>query len=399
MKIAYIMPQFPVATETFAVSDVNALAALGHEVTVFALKPPTGEAATLRTQVPLAAGVTVAGWRVAPIDMPALIACLRHGMGLALRDFRLGLGALAISLRVAAVVHALRKGGFDVVHAFWSRHPSLVIAALAARRRNGAGPLLSAFAGAYDLVADDALVALGLAHADIRFTHAEVNRPYFVERGFGDVHVVRRGIPVEALAVGEGQADRRRIVTVSALDARKNVEGVIRSFALARARSNAALHLDIVGAGPDEDRLRRIVNELGLADGVRFLGHLSHRDVLARMRAAHTFLFLSHKASERFPNVVKEALYAGCYVVASATPGIGALVCDGVLGEIVPADDSEAAATALLRSMDEPPGRTVRRRRVAARLIARRWSSRRSMQRYASAWKGALADLTGEREP
>src|SRR5688572_32651439 len=60
MRIAYVLPQFPVRSETFAVSDVNALARLGHSVTVFALRPRNGETARLFAQTRLEPSVRVA---------------------------------------------------------------------------------------------------------------------------------------------------------------------------------------------------------------------------------------------------------------------------------------------------------------------------------------------------
>ena len=40
LRISYLIQQFPIPTETFAVSDVDALIAQGHHVSVYTLKPP-----------------------------------------------------------------------------------------------------------------------------------------------------------------------------------------------------------------------------------------------------------------------------------------------------------------------------------------------------------------------
>ena len=54
---------------------------------------------------------------------------------------------------------------------------------------------------------------------------------------------------------------------------------------------------------------------------------------------ASYFLMLSTKPGERLPNVVKEAMFAGCICFASATPGIDELIENGVSGFILPSDD------------------------------------------------------------
>lgn len=43
MKVTYVLMQFPLSTQTFAMSDIAALRSLGHEVSVECLLPPNGK--------------------------------------------------------------------------------------------------------------------------------------------------------------------------------------------------------------------------------------------------------------------------------------------------------------------------------------------------------------------
>ncbi|HXH23908.1 MAG TPA: glycosyltransferase family 4 protein [Vicinamibacterales bacterium] len=93
-----------------------------------------------------------------------------------------------------------------------------------------------------------------------------------------------------------------------------------------------------------ERELRALAAALGL-DGVRFLGFRS--DTQELLRAADVLLLPSTR--EGLPLAVLEAQAAGVPVVASPLPGILEAVADGITGVIVPADDDEGYARAILR--------------------------------------------------
>ncbi len=404
MKIAYVLPQFPVRSETFAVSDINALARLGHSVAVFALRPLDRETARLLAETKLEPAVRVGHASIRDIfAFPGR--SIRHGRAI---SWALGQAAaiagsypsLAASVppllpRLLGIVDEVLIGDYDVVHAFWGRHPSLALGALKAL--DVKRPMLSVFVGAYDLVRDDAFVDLGLTCADLRFTHTRSNEDYFRSKGLDDVEVVHRGIPIDDFGPVDADAPRaREVLTASTLNKRKNVEGVIRTFARIAAE-RPGVTLTVAGAGPDRQRLGEIAAELGLAQRVVFLGHIPREELFRRMCDASVFLFLSLKDSERLPNVIKEALLAGCSVVTSETPGIRELVKEPEFGSIVGRDDLEAAATALRAALDEPHDSAVARRRLAAEWIATHWSSQTQMASYVRKWQAQRALLDAER--
>ncbi len=401
MKIAYVLPQFPVRSETFAVSDVNALARLGHSVTVFALRPLDGETARLLAETKLEPAVRVGHASIRDVfAFPARSTrygravswALRQAVAIASSYPWLAASVPPLLPRLLGIVDEVLTGGYDVVHAFWGRHPSLVLGALKAL--DVKRPTLSVFVGAYDLVRDDAFVDLGLKCADVRFTHTHSNEDYFRRKGLFDVEVVHRGIPIDDFGPANADAPRaKEVLTASTLNKRKNVEGVIRTFARIAAEW-PGVTLAIAGSGPDRQRLEQIAADLGLAQRVAFLGHLPREELFRRMCDASVFLFLSLKDSERLPNVVKEALLAGCSIVTSETPGIRELVKEPEFGSIVQRDDLDAAATALRAVLDEPDDSAVVRRRLAAEWIMTHWSSQTQMARYVRKWEaqGAVVE-------
>lgn len=384
LRIAYLFSQYPLPTQTFAQSDIAALRELGHEVTVFTMKPPRGAPGAERdVRRPSLRGAL--RW---PDALAAAGAALPHIGRIiaanALSAPRTAATALASLPRAAEIADAITREGFDVVHLFWARHAGLVLPLLAARR---APAVRSVFVGAYDLVADDFLVRLSLGAADLAVSHAEINRPYLetmVPAGTPTA-IIRRGIPLLPHAPHIAR-DRALWVTASALVPEKNVEGVIRAFAAAQARG-AALRLEIYGEGPDRPRLESLCRELGCEARVTFAGHVDRAALFAAMQRASLFILLSRKPSERLPNVVKEALWAGCMVISSNSAGIEELLPDRALGLVVDPDDAEAVARAVDEVMQRDPASDDARIKAARAHVAEHFCATRNMAAYAEHWQ------------
>lgn len=399
LRISYILPQFPVPTEVFAISDINALRDLGHEVTVHTIKPrPKDVSARLRL-----CGV--------PDDLPIFRPNLSGALGwpkslwhsrkqarlMARRILasapsapRTALSALLCIPRVLEILEETRSS--DIVHVFWSRHPGLVLAAL---ESSDSRALRSAFVGAYDLVADDFLVEVTLGSAETVFSHAEANRAYARAKAPAPVpvHIVHRGIPLSPLG-SEAERDRYRWITASALVQEKNVEAVIRLFAAARALE-PRLTMLIFGDGPDRDRLQAIIEDLNCSKAISMMGHAPRHDLFEQLQRSSTFLLLSKKPSERLPNVVKEALWAGCSIISSKSEGIEELIPDPSIGFVVDPDDPEMGLAAVKTLLAESSSAADARRDKARAIIQGSFSSEGSMRRYVDSWRLALASREG----
>ena len=192
--------------------------------------------------------------------------------------------------------------------------------------------------------------------------------------------------------------DPFRLITASALVQSKNVEAVIRAFAAAHARENR-LRLDVYGDGPERPRLEKLAEDLNCSAAVSFKGHIRREELFARMNGASVFLMLSKKASERLPNVIKEALWAGCAVISSRSEGIEELIPAASIGKVVDADDLQAVAAALLAFLGETPAQSSARRCKAREFIGANFSSDASMRRYVEAWRNKAQFGNEARQP
>jgi glycosyltransferase involved in cell wall biosynthesis len=384
MRIAYLLSQYPLPTQTFAQSDISALRQLGQSVDIFTVKPRRAASDDAQEQVhrPSWRGALRwpgAIWRCRQA-LPDLLVAILPRLFTAPRT---ALMALACLPRAAEIADLIVRERYDVAHLFWARHAGLVLTML---KRRKAPALRSVFVGAYDLVAGDFIVALAIDAAEIVFSHAEANRTHLQRLAppHMPVAIIRRGIPLMDHSAGIVR-DPHLWVTASALVPEKNIEAVVRMFVEARQR-DPRLRLEVYGEGPHRSQLEAHCRTLGCEEHVSFCGHVARAALFAAMQRAGVFLLLSKKPSERLPNVVKEAMFAGCFVVSSNSEGIEELLPDAALGLIINPDDpvamSSAAGQALWHGQNADPARAAR----ARDFIARHFAATGSMAAYRDNW-------------
>jgi glycosyltransferase involved in cell wall biosynthesis len=119
---------------------------------------------------------------------------------------------------------------------------------------------------------------------------------------------------------------------------------LLRAFAEAK-KQLPELQLDIAGRGPLEPALHALARELGVADSVHFLGHVS--PIQAAIERAAVVVVPS--MGEGFGMVALEAMERARPVVAAAIGGLGELVRDGETGLLVPAGEAEPLRDAIVR--------------------------------------------------
>lgn len=149
---------------------------------------------------------------------------------------------------------------------------------------------------------------------------------------------------------------KRVVVSVARLVPRKGIDVLLESMGKV-LRSVPDAHLLIVGGGPEHGRLSRMVRERGLQRVITFLGEASVDDVSRALACADIFA-LTPRNLEGFGIVYLEAAATGKTSIGSRTGGVTEAVLDGVTGLLVPPDDADAAARALVRVLEDENLRT-----------------------------------------
>jgi glycosyltransferase involved in cell wall biosynthesis len=133
------------------------------------------------------------------------------------------------------------------------------------------------------------------------------------------------------------------------------LDTAIRALALAREQI-PVIQLKIAGSGPLAEELERLVAQLGLSSAVAFLGRLERQQVVDLYHSAHAMLNPSRV--DNMPNSVLEALACGVPVISTDVGGVPYIVEDGQTAMLVPRDDAQAMAQAVVKLYSD---RTLRK--------------------------------------
>jgi len=93
-----------------------------------------------------------------------------------------------------------------------------------------------------------------------------------------DTERFRPGIPVEDLVAAYGLQNRKRVLTVARLSERKGHDMVIKALDKIRQAFPDIAYL-IVGAGPDEKRLKKMASDYRLEKNIIFTGRVAEEDL------------------------------------------------------------------------------------------------------------------------
>lgn len=138
-------------------------------------------------------------------------------------------------------------------------------------------------------------------------------------------------------------------VGVGRLEQQKGFDVLIAAFSRVLESSNA--RLVIFGQGSLRDNLQNQVNSLNIAKHVVLAGFTNFP--IEQMRASHAFVLSSR--FEGFGLVLVEALWAGTKIISTNCDfGPTELLDNGRYGALLPVDDTQALANAMLQSLQAP---------------------------------------------
>jgi glycosyltransferase involved in cell wall biosynthesis len=155
--------------------------------------------------------------------------------------------------------------------------------------------------------------------------------------------------------------------SVGRLDQQKGYHDLIRA-ARVIANSRSEVHFAIAGEGPLRTSLATLITELGLADHFHLCGFRT--DVPNFLAALDLFVSSSHW--EGTPLVLIEAMALAKPVVSTKVGFATSVVLPGVTGELVPAKDQDALASAILAALHRSRQSTYDLRKAVQ--IATEWS-------------------------
>jgi glycosyltransferase involved in cell wall biosynthesis len=207
------------------------------------------------------------------------------------------------------------------------------------------------------------------------------------------VHYNPYGIDCREFAGADPAAAPPVFVGAGRFIEKKAPELTLQAFAEVR-RAVPEARLRMVGDGPLLQRCRELAIELGIADGVAFLGAQPHSVVREEMRRARCFVQHSVEAasgdSEGMPVSILEAGASGLPVVSTRHAGIPDSVAEGETGFLVDEHDVAGMTSHMLR-LARDPALAGKLGQAARRRIQASFSKEQS---YAHLWTIIEASIT-----
>jgi glycosyltransferase involved in cell wall biosynthesis len=179
--------------------------------------------------------------------------------------------------------------------------------------------------------------------ADSASTAADLKHFYRLPQG--RIRVVPLGADDRCYALAAERRPEPFLLAVSTLHPHKNLDRLLRAFAMFRA-SQPQFRLVVTGIhGFATRELLRLRDELGLGEAVDFPGWIPREDLYGLYARAWAFVYPS--TFEGFGLPVAEALAAGVPCACSAVEPVATIAGDAAL--LFPPDDISALAAALER--------------------------------------------------
>lgn len=372
MRIAVIVESFPVLSETFVLNQITGLIDRGHQVHVYAWRPPKGSVEhpdvaryglanfthywpsrpknwTLRLLKAVGLSALAGPW-----SWPDVIRSLRFR--------RFGDHSRSLSLAYKATVARRKK--YDVLLCHFGK----IGREIQMLREVGAldGRLVTVFHG-YDMSrfltehGDNVYDEL-LERGDLFLPISDFWRNRLVDMGVDpDKTVVHRmGIDCGRFnftARTPPESGPVRLVSVARLVEKKGVEYAIRAVARL-IHDGVDLRYAIIGDGPSRPALERLIANLDVAERVSLEGWRDQAEVVTELNHAHVLIAPSVTAAngdmEGLPVALMEALALGLPVVTTRHSGIPELIEDGVNGFLVDERDVDGLVEKLSTLLSNP---------------------------------------------
>ena len=194
---------------------------------------------------------------------------------------------------------------------------------------------------------------------------------------------------------GLKQKLRGKIVLGSAarLVPEKGIDCLIDAAAISM-RACQDIQVVIMGTGSEQEKLARRAAALGIASSVHFLGFVND---FREVRQVYSLmdLFVLPTRWESFGAVFAEAMAMEIPVIGTRIEPITSVVADGETGLLVPLNDADAVASAIIELIDDPE-RRLKMGKAGRQRVIDLWDERSMFGRVEQVYRGLLSAQTAE---
>ncbi len=369
LRIACVLDEFPMLSETFLLNQMTGLIDRGCELDLYAF----GKRDRSQAHEDVLRYKLLDRTRYAPPPAPSKLARMAKALGIGLKHPLYSLRAVNVfkhgsHARSLRLIHEaapfLTAPNYDMIHCHFG-HIGQKVARL---RQLGLlkGPLVVSFygfdisqrpqiepPGYYDTLFEQATAVLALS---------QVMADQLIALGCpaSKVHIHHLGVDparFEFLPRTKKNDEPAKLLSIARLAEKKGLIYAIDAIAKVAAHRQD-FHYKIIGDGPLRNELQQRIDEKNLGHLIELAGWQTQQQVVPALREAHLLLAPSVTATagdqEGTPTAIVEAMMMGLPVLSTYHSGIPEMIQDGQSGHLVPERDVEALAQKLSHLLDHP---------------------------------------------
>jgi colanic acid/amylovoran biosynthesis glycosyltransferase len=401
MIIAYLIPTYPMPSQTFIRREIAALEARGLTIHRFAMRrfaggpaDPADRTEQERTHYILDSGARGLAWALAAeaLGRPRRwLAALRTAVGMGLRSEKGLVWHLAYLAEACYLRRRLAACGAQHLHAHFGTN-SATVAMLC--RLLGGLPYSVTIHGPEEFDAPRPLALrektrhAAFVIAISQFTRSQLYR-WSDYRDWSKIRLVYTGVNPVYLRHGPAPIpEAPRLVNIGRIVEQKGQVILVEAAALL-LKQGYDFEIVIVSDGPMRGEIEQLIDRFRLGERVRITGHLDDQGVFREVLAARALVLPSF--AEGLPSVFLEAMALGRPVIGTAIAGHSELIDPGVSGWLIPAGSVESLAEAMAKVLAADPAELELMGRAGAVRVAQQHDPSHAIDKLAALLSNSAA--------
>jgi colanic acid/amylovoran biosynthesis glycosyltransferase len=265
------------------------------------------------------------------------------------------------------------------VHSHYASHPALAAWII----NQISGIPYGVTVHAHDIFVDRSMLFRKILDAKYIVAISKFNRE-FLGKLFGDwakekIHIIHCGIFPEMYIPGfesVGRSETFELLSIGSLRSYKGFTFLLDACSLMK-RNGVKFHCRIIGGGELYNSLAGKIGKLDIGDVVELIGPKNQKEVAELLQTADCYVqpsvITSTGKMEGIPVSLMEAMASGLPSIATKISGVPELVRHGETGWLVPPEDPQSLADAIVQ-VQKDPNEAARRARAGRDLVLKEFN-------------------------
>ena len=170
-----------------------------------------------------------------------------------------------------------------------------------------------------------------------------------------------------------------QLMTIGRLHWKKDYTSIIIALKNLKDRG-IDFEYTIIGDGPEEEKLKYLVYELGLINNIIFTGKISQKEILIYFKKSH--FYLQYSLQEGFCNAVLEAQSMGVLPIVSNAEGLSENVLNNKTGWVIQKNSPKLLAEKIVEVINLPDSNKEKIRKQALERVTKEFNIEKQQKEF-----------------